>query len=886
MKNDQNNTSSEAMGSETSPKSVTPADIVPPEGATAYTRALYRKLQEAMGSGDERQAFSLLLKILDEVPGDRTASRLAREVGQRLYLEYGATLQETLDEGNIVRLTQLVATLRLMASDAQLEALPAFREAADKVDAEERRRLNINLHAGICRMRETSDLKAREQLALSIEQFAAQKGLPLTPEQQALLADVHAAWKHFCQLEQWRRGLEEQRAIFREWEHKARNHGDLAQCSAQLAACSKAVQALRALPESSELLEKVERCRQGVDATLSAQRRRRALIRTALATTVILIALAIATVIFAFIKAGQMADELAAGRTARHVATVRALTEDFSPLRPLCLMLSPTYAEELGTAQQWLEGYREYKNRLDDLAPRLISAAGQLKGQNVTPEQMVDGLALQREVEQISHNLQESYNEAPNAELVKNMEVFPAQLHHIRDEVLSRFLHPTGCADMAALYALYQKYEKCCVPLDVRPEEQDRIQAGFMAAATELLTRPASQDTPFRSAQEAAAAVADFRKYASTMKLDDALYLQLQEESRQAAAYENLPETLQQAGNLNEYVAALQSCRNCYEKLEGVMPLDELQAVVGKEGEYMLQYKLAEYYQQAGERQGDSTRLTREQLEMTRQVYSGQKPLYAEGEPPAAMAKLLDPLFSSTEKSWPAGLHSLRKGKYFYLGRLTADQKKLTIAGGGNRGKSETVTPSSTLLEIDLAGAREAMGFQQAPLMAGTVTPARLMHNIATASSEKYPGKVRAYLFKVAVDMLDKLEPHLSGKVFSTSLQADVEQFNALRARKDIESLGLGSWFAYKYTDEEAWNSFFAEIAPHDYEKEIRDAVLPIVGATCELAGYIDSQGRPVRFQPGEEPLFLIEGSSIRPYTGTEPSPRPYTPLFKAGIAQ
>lgn len=859
------------------------AAIVPPERATAYTRALYRKLQESMSDGDESQAFSLLLKILHEVPGDRMAARLAREVGQRLYLGYGEVLQETLESGNISRIAQLVSTLRFMASDAQLETLPGFREAAAKVDEEERRRLNINLHAGICRMRETKGLKEREQLALSIEQFAAQKELPLTPEQKSLIAEVHAEWERFCRLEQLRRELEEQRAFFREWEHKARTQGDLGQCSEQLAACSKAVMSLRALPEAAELLEKVERCRQKVDATLSAQRRRRTLVRTIVAATTILIALAMAAIVFAFIRAGQMKDELIAGRTACQVPAVRDSVEGFSPMRGFCLMMSPSFAREWEASQVWLEGYRQCKEKLDELAPRLISAAGQLKGQNVTPEQMVDGLALQREVEQISHTLQEKYHEAPNAELVKNMKVFPEQLHLIRDEVLGRFRNPSGCASMADLQALYRKYGKCCIPLHVTEEEKREIHEGFMKAATGLLTHFDGKGAPFRSSSEVAAAIADFRKYAASMNLDDALYRQLLEESRQAAAYEALPETLRQVRDLQGYVAALQACRDCYGKLEGAVPLEELAATAGKEGEYMLQYKLSEYYRQVGE---GGEPLSKEQLEMTRAAYMGQASLYPEGKLPPAMAKLLSPLLASTEKSWPEGLYSLRKGKYFYLGRLSADQKKLTIAGGGNSGKKEAVTPSSILHEIDLDGAREALGFQEEKLSTGTVPPVRLMHHVATASSEKYPGKVRAYLFKVAVDMLDKLPPHLSGTAFSPSLRADIEEFASIRARKDIESLGLGSWFAYKYADEEVWNAFFAKAAQHDYEKEILDAVLPIIGATCEFAGYMDRHGSLVRLKPDDEPLFLIKGKGIVPLEAEGHSLRPYTPLFKASVAR
>jgi len=889
MKEDTDNGGATPQESTAATQGNTAFEAAPPQGASAYTRALYRKLQAVLDSGNDSEAFSLLQKILAEVPDDRAAARLAREVGQRLYLSYADELEAVVKRGQAGQIASLVATLRLMASDSQLEALPGFREAVGLVEAEERRKLAISLHAGICRLREAGDLKTREQLALGIEQFAAQKNLTMSAEQQALVTAAHEEWNHFCQLEQLRRALEDQRDVFREWERKARHNEDLELCAQQLDDCHKAVLALRALSESADLLERVDRCRREVKSTLQARRRRRAMVRSAVVAVSLIVILSIAALAYSFVYASKLKDRLAAARAARDVAAVRSLAEDSSLIRCLSLGVSPSCADELKSAESWLAGYKACKDKLDTLAPKLIAEAGRLEAQNVTAEQMVDGLALQREVELVSQKLRDVYNEQPTAELERNLVIFPDRLHLIREDVLNRFRNPADCADMASLYELYQKCQKCCEPLNVTKEEQSQIHAGFMAAAARLLSMPGAENgKPFRSAAAAEAAVRDFKKYRPLMELNDDLLLQLTEEARQAACYEALPQTLAKAGSFSEYVAALQNCKACYDKLEGVVPLAGLQAIAGKETDCLLRYKLEEYYRSAGEGQGDATPLSKEQLGLTLDIYSGKQSLYApEGKPSPVMAAAIADVLDSPSTFWPAGLHSLHKGKYLYLGRLSADKKKLTIAGNGSSsGKTETVSAASTVHEIDLAGAREALGFGRESLMGGKVTPARLMHNVATASPEQYPGKVRAYLFLAAVKMLDKLEPHVSGKVFSPSLQADAEEFRALCGKGKNPGTPLPRyWFDYPYSDEEIWNAFFAKAATHDYEKEILGAVQPIVGVSCEFAGYVDEAGRVVRLRSGNEPLLLIVNGEMAPMDADAKVPA-YTPLFLPGIAR
>lgn len=211
---------------------------------------------------------------------------------------------------------------------------------------------------------------------------------------------------------------------------------------------------------------------------------------------------------------------------------------------------------------------------------------------------------------------------------------------------------------------------------------------------------------------------------------------------------------------------------------------------------------------------------------------------------------------------------------------------RLELAGKRNRGKYERISKSSVIHELDMDGACEAMGFSKEKIESGLFTPAGLMHKIASASAEKYPAKVRAYLFLLAVDMVNSLEPHISGIAFSPEILEDVEKFRSLRLQKGLESLSLGSWFAYQTINEDVWNKFFADIAGHDYEKSVLDIVRPIVGVTCEFAGYVDERGNTIRVKSGEDELYVVEDGAARPVGDNTASLPAYTPLFRAGIAQ
>ena len=181
---------------------------------------------------------------------------------------------------------------------------------------------------------------------------------------------------------------------------------------------------------------------------------------------------------------------------------------------------------------------------------------------------------------------------------------------------------------------------------------------------------------------------------------------------------------------------------------------------------------------------------------------------------------------------------------------------------------------------VVLNGQRKAMGFEREALVSGSITPARLMHNIATKADPNCPELARAYMFGLAIRMAERLDTFSSGLAFSESLRQDIEKYKSIIANS---SLYPGCWYIMHASALDArWREFFAQVAARDYYAEILNSVLPITDSRCTYAGFVSTDGKAVRCTESEEQLFIIKDGVITPYADS--AERPYTPLFKVTL--
>ena len=857
-----------------------PIQLKEPKGASAFARALYRRFNDASAAGRDEESFSILQKLLEENPSDDTLAGYARTIGKRIYKVAAGELPGVLEGGNLAKITQLVRKLRLMAEESELEGLVGYRDAAARVDEAERKYWQSMLISAMGKMRSATELRAREDMAVSIEIFAQEKHLSFTPEQSAIIARVHEDWHRFCRAEKLRADYNKQLDAFRALEKKIIASEDLARCEQELHVRHQETSKLRELPEAKELLTLIEEQQDKVRAILTAQHRRRVLIRTAICVVVSIILLAIAAFVFAFARAGSLKGNLVAGMKDKKVVEVSELVGGLDPMRGFCKAVHSGYADTLVQADAWLKMYNAYQAEIAEITPELSEATDMLTNPAVSAAELTSGLVLVDKVRQVEEKLKTEYNTTANKEASILMGKFYDRLAEIRPKVLARFAKPAQDADMDALKALYSEFRSCDKLLNVTKEEESAVCKVMQASAARLLH---TQSRASLDPAVAQGAVDTYDRYASALPLQPSLREELVARTNRTKALAALPETLKGVKGLEAFAAAIEACGDCYDSVANALSAADVRALIGKEDAAMRAFKLADF--QAVQ----STPIAPEQILPTLQAVKG---MYANGDSvyglarPEKMDALIDLMLSDRNNSWKNGLRRAVQDSSIYVGTVSHRGKNtvMTLANGQGRPSRRKVNLRESAVKemtpVVLSGQRQAMGFEREVLASGGITPARLMHNIATKADPNCPEQARAYMFQLAIRMAERLDAFSSGLAFSESMRQDIETFKSIDASS---SLYPGCWYIMHSSALEArWHEFFAQVATRDYYAEILNAVLPITDSRCTYAGFVSTEGKAVRCANGEEQLFIIKDGVITPYADS--AERPYTPLFKVTL--
>lgn len=859
-----------------------PIQLKEPKGASAFARALYRRFNEASTAGRDEECFSILQKLMAENPGDDKVAGYARTIGKRIYKTAAAEIPAVLEGGNLAKITQLVRKLRLMADESELEGLVGYRDAAARVDEAERKYWQSMLISAMGKMRSASELRVREDMAVSIEIFAQEKHLNFTPEQAAILARVHEDWHRFCRAEKLRADYNKQHDAFRAIEKKIAASEDLEQCEQELHVRHLETAKLRELHEATELMTLIEEQQAKVRAILTAQHRRRVLIRTAICVVASIILLTIAAFVFAYARAGSLKDNLATGMAEKKVLEVSELVGGIDPMRGFCKSVHGGYADALAQADAWLKVYNGYQGEIAALTPELSEATDMLTNPSVSAAELTGGLVLVDKVRQVEDKLKAEYNTTAAKEASILMGKFYDRLAEIRPKVLNRFGQPAQDADMEALKALYAEFRSCDKLLNVTKEEDETVCCAMQAAAARVLHALSRSSLEPAVAQKA---VDTFDSYAEVLPLLPSLREELVARTNRVNALAALPETLKSVKDLEAFAAALEHCGDCYESVPNAVSAADVRALIGKEDAAMRAHKLADF--QAVQ----STPIAPEQILPTLQTV---KAMYADGESvyklgrPEKIDALIDLMLSDRNNLWKNGLRRAVQDSSVYIGTVSQRGKNavMTLSNGQGLPSRRRVNlreaAVKALTPVVLSGQRKVMGFERSVLEAGGITPARLMHNIASKADPNCPELARAYMFGLAIRMAERLDAFSSGLAFSESMRQDIEAYKAIIA---TSSLYPGCWYIMHAAALDArWHEFFERVASRDYYAEILNAVLPITDSRCTYAGYVNTEGKAVRCGSEDDVLYIIKDGVIVPYADTPE--RAYTPLFKVTLPQ
>ncbi len=852
-----------------------PIELQEPKGISAFARALYRKLKNSLDAGRDEECFNMVQQLLKESPYDEALNALSAKLGKQLYKTAAAQLPAVLDAGRLAHITQLVTRLRSMAEESELENLVGYRDAAAMVDAAERKRWQSALMSALCKMRETTDLKAREELALSIEMFAQEKRLTLTPEQTALIARVHEDWCRFCRLQKLRDEYNKQLAAYHATEKKVTLRQDLAQCEHDLHEHHKRTEELKELPEAVDLLALTEKLQKKVRAILVAQHRRKVIIRSSICVAVTTILLILAVLAFAFMRGGSLKDDIERGMAEKRVHDVANLVGGIDPMRTFCKAVHSGYEDALVAADAWIKVHNGYQNDIKELTPQLFDATEKLISPAVTAAELTSGLVLVDKVRKIEDKLKAEFNASVAKEPAALMAKFSERLAEIRPKVLDRFLNPAVGEDLDALKALHEEFRACTSLLSITEQEAADVRSAMQDVAAVALRRMSRRSLEPQIAQDA---VDTYDRYAKELPLRPELRDELLAYADRTRAFAELPNTLKTVTDMQGYAAAIESCSDCYSSVPQAFTPQEARDLMGKENDAMHAYQLKEF------RSADSHPLAPEQilphLQAVKGIYANGQSVYQISKP-AGVDKFVSRVFANRFNVWGDGLHSVKNGKDIVVGTLNKGARTIRILNDqrkpyGKKPQKLSNAEVDTGVALKLSGARKAMGFEQKALNEGSITPARLMLNIAEYNEPGCPALARAYLFNIVVGFVQGMDPYSSGLAFSQSMREDIAAFEALAAKY---SLYPGCWLnMHKASQDEEFKAFFDKVASHDYYAEILNSVMVITDSRCTYAGYVNAAGKPVRCREGEEKLYLIKDGTIVPYAGTPE--RPYTPLF------
>ncbi len=348
-------------------------------------------------------------------------------------------------------------------------------------------------------------------------------------------------------------------------------------------------------------------------------------------------------------------------------------------------------------------------------------------------------------------------------------------------------------------------------------------------------------------------------------------------------AFAELPNTLKSVTDMQGFAAAIEACGDNYAAVAQAFTAQEARNLAGKENDAMRAYMLREF------RPVDGYPLAPEQvllhLQAVKRIYTEGQSAYQFGRP-NSLDTLLRHMFDNRNNVWGDGLHSVRIDSIILVGEFDKNSRKIKPVHNTRKFYSRPYNISQAAADhaipLRLSGARQAMGFDRSALSEGKITPAQLLHNIATYNDPGCPESARAYLFQLVVKLAESMDPYSSGLAFSRSMRQDIADFKTLEAKYTLYS---GVWLdVHNIRQDDDIKAFFDKIATHDYCAEILSSVTKITDCCCTYAGYIDANGQVARCHEGEEQLYLMKDGTVTPYTGT--AERPYTPLFIETFAQ
>lgn len=845
--------------------------------AGARTAQLYKQFREAGLAHQDERAFEILQKIVDMDPADQVAVEQKKATGHRLCEKNRQKLSDSLRNGDMDTLPEMVSHFRAWADEAYLNTLPDFPAAARLVDAKAQKEAAQKINGMFFTLQSNKDmpLAEREATASEIDQLAIQHNVTLEDEVARTIKQIHEKWQAHRYLLSQREKVEQITEELYNIEdacnlHAPLTEAELSQHIESLAQMEEESLPLCDIEEGKELFSQVQQKKAKLSAELTSRHRKRAIMRRASSLATITVLGIGAFLFYAHSQADKIAMVLWQGMEEKVVPVVKDKLNTNAILHYWCGKFSGKYRVAYKEAKKWMARHDALVSMRDKNLATMQSPS-----LSVDLASLQECLKLHVAMNDIRAELENKYGEVFSPEQVRILENFLQRIIQLRGAARAKFSMPPADSTLDDLVTLYGEFKASREIFNFSEDDMKEIIVGFWTRAGQILLHKgeAMSDADIEQSLRL------YKQYVGILELPAGIQENLEKLREENHGAKTLATSLPNCTSLENYIALIRKYPLTYSHAKGAYTDDNLTLL--QERQQPLAALCA-----ARELGIHSKSLNYEKLVTIRDIFQSSTNVYGNSER-GAIPSYIDKLtLTNDKKAWKKGLSAWKDGDTVYVGVIQTfsdgSQTMQSISSSGKKYACPIKAASLPPVRLKLDKKQlENMGFSRLDLQKGCVLPADLLTKVANYNRPDCPILLRACLYGLTIDMMEHYSESLaSGIALSPTLQEDIKLY---RNTARNHCADYGSWARnHSASDEEAWRIFFSRVADHDYRSEVIQRVNHVLEARLELAGYVDGDGKAhIRNGMAGKQILCPNAivTELEPYSDNN-NAAPYTPLF------
>lgn len=856
------------------PVDVRPTKAPEKKGARQATGKLYRKLRSARLAKDDLKAFEIIQEILQLEPDDTEALLQRKELGARIAVRNAQELEEVLKTGDPGKISQTVEKFQKLAEEDTLDTLPNYAAARAIHDKHLKLQNEKRLEELLAELSNLTSEYDREQKAQQIESYATKHHLTLTSLQQEELSACHAAWRQVCVESEQYEILDKLITQYKKIKEQLILGEKLEQIRDELANLQQELKNLSEVPEAEDILQQTNiTAKKIIDKIKQVQHTTK--VKTLIWGLVTSITLAsIGLTLYAYSNVKEKTAEFTIAFNQKNITAAKTLVADAYPMSKLYSLVNSQYAEWLSRLTSWVNNYDKGVKQIQQFEKWLDANLG--KWDITTAKSFYDEYARNTKfIEEFSA----IYHFSISSDLKHKQEVFLHEITtHLNNTILTKYGNPpadAGIEELANIFSDYKNFRDS-FPL-ISQEGMETINKAFHSRVQRILNNSRNNVSECSRNYEL------LKKHASTLEIADEMLNMADKLKKESDALLLLPKNLSTCRTFSQYINILTPHTEALSIHGRELKLAEMEQIQSNLPALSMRLKMEKLVPAAA---GLSDAEMLKTLERIKKAYSGQGSLFI-NYTPSEYNRLVN-LLTLPEKApeWSDSYTAITKNRYVYIGKPSKINGQIHIReltpSMKDQNKSIEIGEPDKKEQITLKNFRSQMGISRLELQKGIVLPTVLMQNLAKDENPGHPTLAKAYLYSLSIDLLSIMNEINSGIVFSQQLKSDIQEFQELKswAADNGSPVAPKSWCKrHRLSIDERFDSFFREVANHNYAKEIHASINYILENQPDFAGYFNSEGQFIKINdyPNKE-LYYCKNNKL--VLLSKEKGIPYHPVF------